>query len=97
MLYFFFLFCNLEPMLKGSVRKVILFSEFRETFTSWLSVHGVTILARVSIRKRRRWDDFFLAQDCKMHCPRDYFLNRCDSQLPHLENEHGGVRCFQSN
>lgn len=30
-----------------------------------------------------------------MHCARDYFLNHCDSPLSHLENECGGVNCFQ--
>lgn len=54
-------------------------------------------IRRSFTKKRKRWDDFFPAKDCKMHCPRDYFLNRCDSQLPQLENKHGGVYCFQSN
>lgn len=63
---------------KRTVRKWILFSKFKEIFTSWLQIHGRTMNSITFTKKRRRWDDFFLARVCKTHCLGDYFLNPYD-------------------
>lgn len=51
----YFLFCTLEPILRGAVRKVILFSKFGEIFTSWLQIHGKTTNSISFTKKRKRW------------------------------------------
>lgn len=50
MLYFFFFFCNLEPILRGTVRKVILFS-IGKIFTSWHPIQRKT-LNSIGLKKR---------------------------------------------
>ena len=75
----YFLFCTLEPIRRGTVRKEILFSKSGEIFASWLQIHGRTMNSICFTKKRRRCDDFLLARDCKVHGSGYYFLNCCKS------------------